>query len=519
MDKILIRGGWVIDGTGKDRYSADVLVENGVITKIGTIDSADNVKVLNADGMIVSPGFIDAHAHSDTCFLSDDSYAAKLYQGITTEISGQCGDSPFPCSADRISNDQENFSGESFSDFVRRFHESGYKMAVNQAMLIGHGALRACVMGYEDRKPTDDEQKNMEKLLRQSLLEGAWGMSLGLEYSPGFFAGGEELAHLASIVREFDGLVPCHMRNEGIYISDAIDELCEIGKRSSARVHISHLKLDNFRVHGQAEKVWKKIEEMKESGVQISADMYPFTASCTSLSIRCPKWSREGGNDALLKRLTGEAREKVIDGIREHYFSKERAKTCMINDDGGCWPEIVSKTLDVIAEEYLHTDDYAAAAAEILIRTKGRAGCIFFVMSEEDMMYFLRRNVGIGSDGWAYSGDEAKVKSKPHPRSYAAISRFFEIARETGMCTLEEAVYRVTKKCADMIGFTDRGVLGEGYKADICVFDENDIGASSTYLTPVALSKGVMHVLVNGKIALENGRQTEERAGEYLKKR
>ena len=517
MQDIILFGGTVVDGTGKAGYQADVAVKDGLITKIGALKGENARVILDCSGLIVSPGFIDSHAHSDTSFLKDTSCASKLYQGITTEITGQCGSSPFPSLKEKLDKDNP-WHFESFSDFVSAFLKSDYSMATNQAILVGHGSLRASVIGYEDREATEDELEKMKYLLRRDLESGAWGMSLGLEYSPGFFAGKDELTALSSIVKEFDGLVPCHMRNEGLEIDEAIHELVSIGKETGAHVHISHLKIDNFRVHGRAEEVWKQIENARKDGVNITCDLYPFLASCTDLTIRCPKWSREGGSKKLLERLKGGERARVVEGIRTHYFNTERAETCLFADDGGHFPEIIGKTLRFVADEILHIPDYAEAAAEVLIRTNAEAGCIFFVMNEKDMLAFLQKDVTIGSDGWALSGDPCIVKTKPHPRSYAAITEFLRLSREKNLFPIEEAVRRITSQPARMIGFTDRGELKEGFAADICVFDENAIAPTSTYLEPVSLSKGVKHVIINGEIALENGVQTTARAGRFLKK-
>ncbi|MBQ4578183.1 MAG: D-aminoacylase [Clostridia bacterium] len=526
MYDIIIRGGTVIDGTGKPGYLADVAVKDGKIAAIGDLSAASAGKVLDASGLVVAPGFIDAHSHSDTAFRRDSSGAAKLFQGVTTEVSGQCGSSPFPALPERmkktsadLAEDKDDWYCQSFDAFVKKFEQSGKSMAVNQAILVGHGSLRGGTIGYEDRQVTAEELEQMKTLLRRDLEDGAWGLSLGLEYSPGFFADSEELRELGKVVREFDGLVPCHMRNEGMEIDAAIEELLSVGRASGVHVHISHLKVDNFRVHGRAPEVWANLEKARAEGVNVTADMYPFTASSTNLTIRCPKWSQEGGGSAVVGFLQGPRRQEVIEGIRTHYFNAERAETCLFTGDGGgLWPEIIGKTLRQVAEEFLNTTDYAEAAAEVLIRTEGRAGCIFFVMSEDDMLYFLSKDVGIGSDGYAYSGDPAKVPGKPHPRSFAAIAEFFRLAREHKLCTIEEAVRRVTSKGADMIGMTDRGRLQEGLVADITVFDPATIAPRATYLEPVQLAQGVCHVLVGGGIAMENGVQTDFRGGKFLRK-
>lgn len=517
MQDIIIRGGIVMDGTGGPGFRADVAVKDGKISAVGDLGGMEADRVIDAEGLAVAPGFIDSHAHSDTSFLRDSGCASKLSQGITTEVTGQCGSSPFPALPERL--DPENgWRCGSFEEFLRKFRDEGCSMATNQAILVGHGSLRAGVIGYDDRPVTPDELETMKSLLRRDLKAGAWGMSLGLEYSPGFFAGAEELQELGKVVRESDGFIPCHMRSEGLHIDEAIDELLSVGRMSGAKVHISHLKIDNFRVHGRAPEVWAKIDNARREGVRVSADMYPFLASCTGLTIRCPKWSQEGGSSAVVGHLKGPRRAEVTEGIRAHYFNAERAETCLFNDDAGLWPEIVGKTLRYVAEELLNTDDYAEAAAEVLVRTEGRADCIFFVMSEKDMLYFLSRDVGIGSDGWALSGDPAKVSGKPHPRSYAAVTEFFRLAREHGICSAEECVRRVTSKAAEMLGMTDRGRIAAGMAADITVFDPVTIAPRATYLEPVQLSKGVRHVLVNGVVALENGVQTKARAGRFLRK-
>ena len=514
MERLIIRGGTVVDGTGKPGYRGDVEVRGGIVTAVGAVRADPGAKVLDAEGLIVAPGFIDAHAHSDTSFLMDSSGASKLYQGITTEVSGNCGSSPFPAPKDQA--DPDAWACASFSDFLDRFDRGGWSMAVNQAMLTGHGSLREAVVGPEDRPATKEELEKMKALLRKDLSAGAWGLSLGLEYAPGFYADREELGFLAGAVREFDGIVTCHMRSEGLRIREAVEELKYIAQASGAHVHISHLKLDNFRVHGQAPAVWALIEDARGEGVRMTADMYPYTASCTTLTIRCPKWSLDGGDEALLRHLEGPRRQEVIEGIRAHYFDAERAETCLVSDDGGLWPGIVGKTLRQVAEEILGTKDYARAAAEIISRTKARAWCIFFVMDEGDMKYFLSRDVCIGSDGASLPVDPGRVPLRPHPRVYGAVAEFFRLAREEHLCSVEEAVRRVTGETAQCFGIRDRGYLAPGKAADITVFDPLSIAPRAAYADPVRLAAGVRHVIVGGEIALENGTQTEKRAGRFL---
>jgi N-acyl-D-amino-acid deacylase len=404
----------------------------------------------------------------------------------------------------------------SYADFLRAFDERGAAMAVNQVLLAGHGSLRESVVGESARPATSAEMVRMKALLRRDLEAGALGMSLGLEYAPGCFAGQEELNALGAVVREAGGIVTCHMRSEGLQIDSAIQELAEIGRASGAHVHASHLKLDNYTVHGRAPQVCEAIERANREGICFTADTYPYTASSTTLSIRCPRWSMDGGEEALLRFLAGPRRQEVVEGIRSHYFNAQRAETCLFSDSGGLWPEIVGKTLRFVAEELLHTQDYAEAAAMVLERTKAWAKGVFFVMSEEDMLYFLSKDICIGSDGYALPADPEKVGSLPHPRSYGAIAEFLRLAREKHICPLEEAVRRVTSKPADTFGLRDRGRIAPGMAADLTVFDPAAIAPRATYLEPVQTARGVHWVIVDGRIALREGRQTGERAGRLL---
>lgn len=443
---------------------------------------------------------------------------------MTTEVCGQCGFSPFPALPEYLAEvdpgegvDQSWYCA-SFRDFAKKMEDGGWQMGVNLAPLTGHGSLRAGVLGYANRAVTDEELRSMQELLRQDLEAGVWGLSLGLEYSPGCFADQKEFAALGRVLKEYDAFLPAHLRNEGEKLPQAIDELLSVGRETGVHVHISHLKLDNYRVHGTAPAIWKRIADAKASGVNVTADMYPYDACCTYLNNRCPKWALEGGNGAVEQVLAGPRRQEVLDYIRQVYYpNAQRAATCLIQDDAGFWPEIVGHTLQEIADDMLHMD-YPEAAAEILTRTHGLANCIFFVISEEDMLYFLRQDIGIGSDGYSYPDDPKKIACLPHPRSFGAIARFLRLAREKQLCSLEEAVRRITSKGAAMLGMTDRGLLKAGYVADITVFDPAEIGDRATYLKPIQLAQGVRHVVLGGQVALEDGVQTEVRAGRILRK-
>ncbi|MBQ3111323.1 MAG: amidohydrolase family protein [Firmicutes bacterium] len=524
MQDIIIRGGTVVDGSGAPAYVADVAVKDGRISAIGDLGDLCAEEEVDAAGLIVAPGFIDMHAHSDFSYRYDDSGASRIYQGITTEVVGNCGETPFPAQPQFLAeaalghNTTLEWYAPSFAAFAQKFADGKQRIATNMALMVGHCSLRAGVMGFADRPATAAELMQMQQLLQQDLADGAFGLSLGMEYAPGFFAEADELQALGAVVQAHGGMVTCHLRNEGLHLIEAIDELLAVGESSGVPVHISHLKIDNVLAHGSAKEVWEHIEEAQRRGIKVSADMYPYIASSTTLSIRCPKWSLDGGDAALLQHLQGPRRAEVVEGIRKHYFNAKRAEACLFVDDhNGLWPEIVGKTLREVAETLLDTTDYAEAAAEVLLRTKAMANCVFFVMSEADMLHFLKQDICIGSDGYAYAADAALVPGRPHPRSYGAFAEFFRLSQDKQLCSIEEAVRRMSGKNAALAGIKDRGLLKVGLVADIAVFSAADFASEATYLQPLHPARGMRQVIINGRFALKDGVQTAHRGGIILK--
>ena len=523
MEDIIIKNGRIVDGTGKTAYMGGVAITNGKLTAVGDVSHLTAKKTIDAKKKVISPGLIDAHCHSDISFLLDDRSESRIYQGVTSEVCGQCGDSYYPCMPERIANIStklylkcdEEWADVSFDGFLRHAAREKKRMATNLCQLVGHSTLRAGVMDYEDRAPTAKELERMQRFLDADLSRGAWGLSLGLEYTPGCFAHADEFNALAEVVKTHDGLVTAHMRSEGDYLREAIAEIISIGKAAGVRVHISHLKIDRPVNWGKAAEFWRMIEEARASGVAISADMYPYNASCTGITNRCPKWAIEGGVESAAKFLKGPRREEILEHLRGRFPDREWAKRCLITTTYGLFPEADGKSLLEIAE--MLNLPYAEAAAELIERSNGNALCIFFTMDEQDVDYFLRQDIGICSDGYGLPLDPALLGSeRPHPRSYGSLTRFLRLARETGICTLEEAVRRVTSKAADMIKLPDRGRLIPGLAADVTVFDPDTVSDTATYLNPFQKPVGVDTVIVNGEIALENGVQTAARAGKFL---
>lgn len=522
MQDVIIQNGTIIDGTGGPAFSGGVAVRDGLITAVGDVAALEAKRVIDAAGRAIAPGFIDAHCHSDLSFLRDDRSESRIYQGVTTEACGQCGGTYFPCLPGHIpaistatdAPEIDEWAAESFADFLAHAAREGKRMSTNLCQLVGHGTLRAGVMGYDDRAPTAAELAEMQRLLERDLACGAFGLSLGLEYTPGCFAKPGELHALSEVVRAHDSLVTVHMRSEGDFLIEAIHEVLDIGRATGARVHISHLKIDRPHLWGKAPDIWRLIQDAREAGVQVSADMYPYEASATGITNRCPKWAIEGGVERAAELLMGRRREEILSHLRMRFPDRTQAERCLIASTYGVLPEADGRNLHEVAA--LLGLPYAEAAAELIVRTRGNTSCIFFVMDLRDVEYFLRQDTGICSDGYGYPFDPALVSGRPHPRSYGAFTRFLRLRRERALCTLPEAVRRITGKAADMLRLSDRGRLQAGLAADITVFDPETIADMATYLDPFQKPVGVDWVLVNGLVALENGVQTGVRAGRHL---
>ena len=524
MEDIIIRNGLIMDGTGEPAYKGGIAIKDGLITAVGNVEGLEAKEAIDAKGHVISPGFIDAHCHSDTTFLRDNRCEAKIYQGVTTEICGMCGDSPFPSLPGHKQNidtrkDWPQFpdaSAYSFQEFMDNVHRDGKTMATNLCLFAGHNSIRTAVMDFDGREPTPEEQEKMCELLDRELSTGAWGLSLGLEYTPGCFAKPAEFEAFGKVIKKHDALITVHMRSEGKQEVEAINEVLDIERTTGCRVHISHLKIDYGPKWGTAPDIWQMIEDAEEKeGLIVSADMYPYAASSTTLVTRCPRWAVDGGNGMAAVHLQGERRDEVMAELTNRLHDKFWADRCLITDTGTLWPEIEGKYLTEVADSL--GLPYEEAAAEIIIKTEGKTVCTFFSMDEGDTLYFLGKDVCICSDGYGHSFDPAKLfGTHPHPRSYGALVRFLRLNREHHFCSTEEAVRRMTSKAADMIHLKDRGRLIPGLAADVTVFDPDTIEDKATWLIPWQKPIGIDHVIVNGVLALKDGVQTEARTGEFL---
>ncbi|MHB8631477.1 MAG: N-acyl-D-amino-acid deacylase family protein [Candidatus Limnocylindria bacterium] len=519
MTDLLITGGVVIDGTGASRRGADVAVRDGRIVAVGGVGTGSGARTIDARGRVVSPGFIDIHSHSDESVLINSALESTVHQGVTSVVAGNCGGASAPAmglAAEELDRDLARHdlgrTWTSFAEYADTVVRSG--SAINFCSFVGHGTLRMCVMGADDRPPTSGELAAMQALLAAALAEGAIGLSTGLIYPPSAYGTTDEIAALASVVRERGGLYASHIRNEGDLLFSAIEENLEIGRRSGVRVQLSHHKASQKRNWGKVRESTAMIERAQREGVDVIADQYPYTASSTGLAVTIPKWAHAGGSVALCDRLRDPA---VRQRIRGEYTETERS-----------WPDIV------IARAMHHPDWSGKSVAELagsarrdplewtcdaLIEHDGAVDIIHHSMDEADVRYVMaKRWVCVGSDSRANAPYGPLSFGKPHPRSYGTFPRVLgHYARDLGVITLEDAVRKMTSLTASRLRLRDRGVVKEGAWADLVVFDPERIADLATYEDPHRYPAGIDHVIVNGMVVTHGDETLAERPGAFLR--
>lgn len=524
MYDYILRGGTIIDGTGRSSYQADLAIKDGKIVEIATGIEGPAKEVIDVTGMAVAPGFIDIHSHSDTSFLLDDRCESKLYQGVTTELAGQCGSTIYPCPDERLEHiagfagDRlKDFASSSFQAFMDKVQAQDKRMGTNLISLIGHGALRCGVMGYEDRKATPSELQQMQELLERDMQVGAWGLSLGLGYTPGISSDQEELNALGEVVARYNGIITSHMRDQGDNTPTSLEEMYEINRQTGAHVHIAHFKASGKKNWGRAPEFVRNVAAAREAGVNVTVDIYPYTAASSGITNSFPKWAIQGGRDKAIERLLGEERPKIIEFLEDAFQTQADGEGLYMVTTGGRYAPADGKNVWELSQELGLS--MAETIAKVTLETDANCTCISFAMSEEDVDYMLaQKNFAIGSDGRALPLDASENAGKPHPRNFGTFPRFLRLAREKGICSLEESVYRMTKLSANILGISDRGELKPGLIADITVFDPINVTDKATYENPFQKPVGIEHVFIDGQPAILGGQQTEYRLGQFILK-
>jgi len=530
MSSWIIRGSLVIDGSNREPFRGDIAVENGTITEVSPSIKGRGKAVIEADGLVAAPGFIDIHSHTDLTIFKHPLAESKTLQGVTTEVIGNCGIGAFPVNDERRAALIEYLKihdfhlpsyGLSWNNLTRYADQlDRIGLGLNLAPLVAHGALRIAILGAEDRIPSDKELEKMKTLLTDSLEEGAWGLSTGLIYPPGSFAKTEELVALARIVAHYGALYTSHIRGEGATLMEALDEAIRIGKRSGARVEVSHLKAMGKANWGRGKKALLKLEKARRSGVDIAADQYPYEATSTSLTALVPPWAQAGGVDELLWRLSSpEMTERLQAEILREMNQRGGPSRIAIAEIGSAKNIGFSgKNISQIAELWNCAPE--KAVMRLLQEEKAAVGAVYFSLSDEDVAAILSSDqVSVGSDGTGMNAEEDSGKST-HPRSYGTFPRILGLyAREKGTLSMVEAIHKMTGLPAGRLKLENRGFIKPGFSADLVLFDPLTIQDRSTFDHPHQYATGVVYTWVDGCPTVREGIITGNTPGRVLRKR
>ncbi|SDL62742.1 N-acyl-D-amino-acid deacylase [Glycomyces sambucus] len=523
----VVRGAEIADGTGAPRYRADVAVRDGRIAGIGErLDDAVTIgaATIDAGGLVLAPGFIDMHAHSELAVLADHDHLAKLGQGVTLEVLGQDGLSYAPVDETTAPQMREAIAAwngrpeveadwRTVGEYLDRLDRGidGRGIAVNAAYLVPHGTVRMLAMGWDDRPPTPAELDDMRAQVAQGMEEGAFGLSAGLSYTPGMYAGTAELVALCEVVARYGGYFGPHQRSYGAGAMEGYAEMIRIGREAGCALHLAHATL-NYEVNaGRAAELLKLVDEALDEGVPVSLDTYPYLPGMTMLAALLPSWSLAGGYGALRERLQDPGtRARIVheldvtgtdgaNGVPGHWERYEIA--------GVANPELrgyVGRTVAEAAGGQRPAEFYL----DLLLRDDFGAGLLMHVGNEENVQAIMRHRVHTGSSDGVLAGD------KIHPRAWGSFARYLgHYTRRLGLLSVEECVAHLSGRPAAVLGLTDRGLVAEGYAADLVLFDPATVDARSTFAEPRRQAAGIPYVFVNGALSIEDGNRTGALAG------
>lgn len=526
---ILILNGRVIDGTGNPWFKADVGIRGEKVAAVGMLRGATARRTIDAEGKVVSPGFIDMLGQSELMLFVDNRAMSKISQGITTEITGE-GESVAPLN-ERTLAELKPFvdkygvkvDWKDFDGYFRRLEQ--HKTAVNLATFVGATQVREYVMGFENREPTPQELEQMKELVRQAMQQGALGLSTSLVYAPAVYAKTAELIELAKVAAEYGGIYASHIRDEGDKEMQAILEAGDIGREAKIPVQIWHLKVSGKRNWGKMPDVIKQINILRKGGVDMTADLYPYVAGATGLSATMPGWALEGGSAKLLERLKdpmtrGNIRAQLESDKfdRQNFYRDSGPEGILIsNIYSSNLKQYEGKRLSEIAnEQKKHPID---ALFDLLVADSARTGAIFFMMNEEDVKIALAQPwTSFNTDYNGVATDGPLSTGKPHPRTYGAFPRILgKYVREENLMPLEEAVRKMTSLAANRVGLKERGILKPGFYADVVIFDPARVIDKATFENPHQYSEGIELVVVNGQPVWDNGTFTGNLPGKVLR--
>ncbi len=527
MLDILIRNGVVVDGTGKAAFKADLGIAAGRVARVAEGIEQEAKRTIEAQGLHVAPGFIDAHTHSDLTLLVSPRAESKIRQGVTTEVIGNCGFSPAPllgAAVEEVRDETKslglNVTWTSVAEYLERLCKPG--IAVNVVPLVGHNIVRGAVLGFDDVQPTPEQQAEMERLVAQAMEQGARGLSSGLFYPPGFYARTEEVIELARVAARYGGIYASHIRSETNRLFEAVAEAVEIGKQAEIQVQISHVKLEGYRNWEGADRLLAMLEDADSQGVRVGCDQYPYTAGASWLAYILPYWAQAGGTKAVAERLRDpEVRARLTKDWEENRAEWEdrggmRDWTDLLITDCAARPKVQGKNIAEIAAD--EGKDPLETALDLIVVSDGQVECVCFGQLEDNVRALMRHPlVVVGSDGESLAPHGVLAQGKPHPRNYGTFPRVLgHYVREEKVLSLEEAVKKMTSVTAERFGLTDRGVIREGTWADLVLFDAQTVADKATYPDPHQYPVGISEVIVNGVVVVDHGQHTGALPGQVL---
>ena len=525
MYSLAIVNAVVCDGSSRPCYRADVAIQKDRIAHIGSISKDRAEKIIDGEGRVLAPGFIDMHSHSDTTIMINPNADSKIRQGVTTEVIGNCGNSLAPLWGKALEYADRHLAGygvqrswESVGEYLD-FLEN-IKPALNVAMLVGHGTIRRAVLGTENRNPTSAEMDQMKRHLYQALQDGAFGMSTGLIYPPGFYSETEELIELAKVLAENNGLYASHIRGEGPTLIEAMTEVLNIGQKSKASVHVSHHKATGRPHWGKVKETLAMIDEARSQLIDVTGDMYPYQATNTLLQTFLPRWVHEGGISEMLERLRmNDVREdlvKRLKGTDKYRISWDNI--LLAHTRKGSNHNLEGK--DFVEIAHLRKKEPTELVIDLILEEEGTASVLIMSMCEEDIERVMRHNaVMFGSDGSCLTKEGLLGNGKPHPRNFGTFPRVLgEYVRQRKTISLESAINKMTFLTAKRLGLDNRGLIYPGFAADLVLFDPEMIQDRATYQDPKSYPIGINYVIVNGEIVIEYENNTNKRPGKVLRK-
>jgi N-acyl-D-amino-acid deacylase len=524
MFDVLIKNGTVVDGTGKQKYLADIGIRDGEISKIGNLHNENAQKIIDATGLFVAPGFIDVNNHSDTYWRIFDNpeLESMISQGVTTIIGGNCGSSLAPLANHEVIKSIQkwadvskiNFNWLSMKDFLKEVENK--KLAVNFGSLVGHGTLRRGLIGDEVRDINPAEMEKMKKMLAEAMKEGALGFSTGLVYTHAKLASSREITELAEIVRKYNGVYTTHIRGESAQLIKSVEEAIRISADTGVRLQISHLKAMGKKNWNLMQEALNLIETARTSGIDVHFDVYPYTATGSVLYILLPDWASEGGKTMLLSRLkNSESRKKIIKEMQENDYDYSKITISISSLD----KTLNRKNITDIA--LAQGKNVEETILDLLIASEGRVITTMDVLSEKNVDKGVQNPFSIiSSNGSGYNIKHNKTGEMVHPRNFGAFPRVLaRYVRERGVISWEEAIYKMSGRPAEKFNLEKRGKIKEGNYADIVIFNPASIKDNASVENPYQYSSGIESVLVNGQLALENSQLTGLRVGKVLKRK